>query len=534
MLTGSFRSLPIVEITVLREERQRRSIDTEGLQKSIATIGLINPIVVKIDDQGRHVLVAGERRLNACRALKWEEIPVQFSDELTPIQSSIIELEENIKRKELPWQDLVNAVSNLHALHIESEDKWTQTNTAEVLSLTEGTISVYLKVARFMTDERILKCQTVRQAYDVIDRRETRRKEAAFAQLLEGDYDEDDPSTYPELRVDGEDEDADLPPLTPLTREQVLTAQEQDLVSMGMIKINGIWTTDPNSRTELKGITPLSPLAPIVIDGREGREGRKASISLGDLAADIQHTSFLEWAPSYNGSRFNFIHVDFPYGAVEVGPQMRGNEHTIYEDSPDIYMNLLNCFADNLDRFFSVSGWIMFWYSERLGRETRDLFKYKAPSLEIQTHPLIWLHSDNSGISSEYKWRPRHIYDTALLMHRGDMPLVRLKSDAHASPSSREIHPSTKPEAMLRYFFEMFVDDQTSLFDPTCGGGSALRAAESLGAKRVMGLELSWEYCEAARLALKDSRAKLSIVQGMTEGISLTGIEGIEGLGLES
>jgi len=520
MLSGSFHKLPIVEITVLREERQRRNADTEGLQKSISTVGLINPIVVRIDEQGRHILVAGERRLSACKALKWEEIPVQFAQDLTPIQSSIIELEENIKRKDLVWQDLVNAVTSLHNLHMEEDDKWNQSKTAEVLGLTDGTISVYLKVSQFMADERILKCATVRQAYEVIDRRETRRREAAFAQLLEGDYDEDDPSTFPNLRIDGEDYEEeevniDLPAPRPLTREEILTAQEQDLVSMGMVKVNGIWMADPNNRVELKGITPL----PTII---EGKPQRKPNI-VGDLAADIQHTSFLEWAPAYSGSRFNFVHVDFPYGVTEVGPQMRGNEHTIYDDSPDIYMNLLNCFCDNLDRFFSVSGWIMFWYSERLGRETRDVFKYKCPSLEVQTHPLIWLHSDNSGISPEYKWRPRHIYDTALLMHRGDMPLVRLKSDAHASPSSREIHPSTKPEAMLRYFFEMFIDDQTSLFDPTCGGGSALRAAESLGARRVMGLELNWEYCEAARLALKDSRAKVSILKG------LDGIAGLPG-----
>jgi ParB/RepB/Spo0J family partition protein len=506
MLDGSFRRIPISEITILRDERQRRIIETDDLQKSIKQIGLINPIVVKLDENGRHVLVAGERRLTACRALKWEEIPVQFSSDLSPLQAAIIELEENIKRRDLPWMDLVLAVGKLHALHREDDEKWSQAKTAGVLSLTEGTVSMYLKVHGSINDERIKKCTTVRQAYDVIDRRESRKQEAAFAQLLEGDWDEDDPDSYPDIFED-EDEEG-LPPLKPMTREQVLTAQEQDMASMGMIKINGIWTADPNRPIE-PGTAKPTPI-PIVIEGKPNRK-----LSTGDLVKDILHGSFLEWAPAYSGSRFNFIHCDFPYGAAEVGPQMLGNEHTIYEDSPEIYMKLLDCFADNLDRFFSVSGWIMFWYSERLGKETRDLFKYKCPSLEIQTHPLIWLHSDNSGISSAYKWRPRHIYDTALLMRRGDMPLVRLKSDAHASPSSREVHPSTKPEAMLRYFFEMFVDDQTSLLDPTCGGGSALRAAESLGAKRVQGIEMNWEYAEAARLALKNSRSKMAIIQGL-------------------
>jgi ParB family chromosome partitioning protein len=497
MLNGTFHSLPIAEIVVLRDERQRTHIEIEDLQKSISRVGLINPIVVKLDEQGRHVLVAGERRLKACTALQWENIPVQFAHELTQAQSSIIELEENIKRRDLPWQDLVVAVANLHDLYSEdeaNEGKWSQAATAKAISITEGTISVYLKVHKFINDDRIRRCATVRQAYDVIDRRESRQVEAAFAQLLEGDVDEDDEADA--LFDDGEG----LEPPKPLTREQVLTAQEQDLAEAGMVKINGIWTADPNR--------PV--LTPIVIEFKPKRNGQAAN-----LAETIVHTSFLDWAPSYSGPRFNFVHCDFPYGATEVGPQMQGNEHRIYEDSPEIYMKLLDCFVDNLDRFFSVSGWIMFWYSERLGKETRDVFKFKAPSLEVQTHPLIWLHSDNSGISPEHKYRPRHIYDTCLLMRRGDMPLVRLKSDAHASPSSREIHPSTKPEAMLRYFFEMFVDDQTSLLDPTCGGGSAIRAAESLGAKKALGLEVDWQYAEAARVALKDHRAKMSIIRGV-------------------
>ena len=521
MLNGNFRSLPITEITVFRDERQRRQIETEDLQKSIQKIGLINPIVVKQDEEGRFVLVAGERRYRACMALKWEEIPVQFAHELTTVQANIIELEENIKRKDLPWQDLVVAVGKLHKLHVEDDEKWSQAATAEALSLTEGTVSIYLKVNGFMEDERIQKCTTVRQAYDVIDRRETRRREAAFAQLLEGDYDEDDEETYPDIFAEGMDEEDEI--AQSLDKEEGdkykslrdkypdanWSTAEEIMIKEGRIKVNGVWILDPNRPHDPEEVR----LEPVVIDG--SKAWWKKEVPKTTVADDILHTSFLEWAPSYSGSRFNFIHVDFPYGAVEVGPQMQGNEHTIYQDSPELYMELLNCFCDNLDRFFSVSGWIMFWYSERLGRETRDVFKYKCPSLEVQTHPLIWLHSDNSGISPEHKWRPRHIYDTCLLMHRGDMPLARLKSDAYAAPSDRSIHPSTKPEPMLRYFFEMIVDDQTSIFDPTCGSGAAIRAAERLGAKRVLGLEIDWQYCEAARLALKDSRAKMAIIQGI-------------------
>jgi tRNA G10 N-methylase Trm11 len=65
---------------------------------------------------------------------------------------------------------------------------------------------------------------------------------------------------------------------------------------------------------------------------------------------------------------------------------------------------------------------------------------------------------------------------------------------------------SEKSEAVLRYFFGMTVDQYTTMLDPTCGSGSALRAADSLGAKRVLGLEIDEEFVDRARLKLRQAR----------------------------
>jgi len=511
-LSNEFHMVPVADIIVMREERQRRTIETQDLQASINKVGLINPIVIRKEDD-KLILVAGERRLTAYKALGKTEIPAQFNDELSETESSIIELEENIKRKDLPWQDMTAAIAKLHNMHMEADPEWNITRTSEVLSLNRGHVSMYLKVSNFLHEDRIQKCNSARQAYDVLERRDTRKMEAAFAELLEGAT--DDYEMGEDLDLEDAPEFEDAPLRGDSEADSGLKPHERELVAQGLVKINGIWTADPN-RPVIDG-TPLPP--PIIIQGtlsEEQKSTREAFKARKDtIAADILHTSFLEWAPNYKGRRFNFVHCDFPYGAAEVGPQMQGNEHTIYEDSPQIYLELLDCFCENLDKFFSISGWIVFWYSERMRDVTREVFKIKAPSLEIETHPLIWLHSDGSGISSDHRWRPRHIYDTALIMRRGDTPIVRLKSDGYAAPTDRKIHPSTKPEPMLRYFFEMFVDENTIMLDPTCGSGSSLRAAESLGAKRVQGLEADWEYCEAARLALKDARALQLIAKGI-------------------
>ena len=62
---------------------------------------------------------------------------------------------------------------------------------------------------------------------------------------------------------------------------------------------------------------------------------------------------------------------------------------------------------------------------------------------------------------------------------------------------------SEKPQTVLRHFFRMLIDDTSSVLDPTCGSGSAIRAARSLGAGRMLGIERNSEFAENAEELLK-------------------------------
>jgi Fe-S-cluster formation regulator IscX/YfhJ len=71
--------------------------DLNGLAESIRTHGLIHPIVV--DEEG--VLVAGGRRLAACKSLGHSVIEARRFGELTKQERRVLELEENLHRKDL-------------------------------------------------------------------------------------------------------------------------------------------------------------------------------------------------------------------------------------------------------------------------------------------------------------------------------------------------------------------------------------------------------------------------------------------------
>ena len=458
-VTDDFQRLPIASILVDRDSRQRREISTDGLERSIAKIGLLNPIII---DRGMR-LQAGERRLMACRNLGHETISVRFIEDLSPVEAQIIELEENLNRVDLRWQDQVSAVARIHRLYMELDPGWTHAETGEQISLTRGTISMYLALAAEMDMARVAEAGTAREAWGIIQRRNSRAMGESLAELLEN--------------ADG------------VLGETVLTEGDGDLPLMGgVLPVDR--TTKPPPVTQ-----PIDP---------------------------IKCLSFLDWAGGYSGRKFNLIHCDFPYGIeFASGPQGRGSEPgEIYDDSPGVYWELLECLCENLDRIMSVSAHLMFWCSAEHGIQvrTREMFAKLAPTLEFQKFPLVWVKSDNAGIASDPRRNPRHVYEVCLLASRGKRQIVRIVSDAYNAPTDKRLHISTKPEPMLRHFMGMLVDDSTTVFDPTAGSGAALRAADELGAKGVMGLEIDPKCVEVANQAFRNARVLRRASRAMEVG----------------
>ena len=83
---------PIADIRI-PDTRRRGHHDVAALAESMARIGLIHPVTVTPDG----VLVAGLHRLEAARALGWEEIAIDVMD----ADARLVEIDENLVRVEL-------------------------------------------------------------------------------------------------------------------------------------------------------------------------------------------------------------------------------------------------------------------------------------------------------------------------------------------------------------------------------------------------------------------------------------------------
>jgi DNA modification methylase len=159
------------------------------------------------------------------------------------------------------------------------------------------------------------------------------------------------------------------------------------------------------------------------------------------------------------------------------------------------------------------SSHIIFWLSMSKLEETWVFFREHLPQVSLWQNPLIWHKSDNKGVLADPDRGPRHTYEVALFGSTGDRKLVGAKADSYSAPTNRanSIHQSEKPQPMLEFFLSMVVDKHSRVFDPTAGSGSALRAAERLGADSILGLDVSEEYVTAANKAIKQQRALESL-----------------------
>ncbi|MFW5728044.1 MAG: ParB N-terminal domain-containing protein [bacterium] len=99
--------------TIIIRRRVRRNLgDLTPLVESIRKHGLLNPIVVT----GRKELVAGHRRLEAAKQLGWKTVPVRYVDTADAADLVEMELDENIKRKNLTTDELAEAYIRIERL----------------------------------------------------------------------------------------------------------------------------------------------------------------------------------------------------------------------------------------------------------------------------------------------------------------------------------------------------------------------------------------------------------------------------------
>ncbi|MBR4283014.1 MAG: ParB/RepB/Spo0J family partition protein, partial [Clostridia bacterium] len=92
--------------------REYNEYELKLLSCSIATIGVIEPILIRRDQEGNYILVSGGRRLKAAMMAGLRRIPCVLH-KIDSHTSAIFSVAENLQRKNLPFFDEAKAISSL-------------------------------------------------------------------------------------------------------------------------------------------------------------------------------------------------------------------------------------------------------------------------------------------------------------------------------------------------------------------------------------------------------------------------------------
>lgn len=228
--------------------------------------------------------------------------------------------------------------------------------------------------------------------------------------------------------------------------------------------------------------------------------GKKAD----ERTVPLLNVDFNEWSQTYSGPLFNFLHCDFPYGVAPGNLQLGTSLHDLgtYNDEANVYEILLDTLEARIKQgnLLAPSCHLLFWYS--MERHCYTVDRLTAMGWKVIPFPIIWHKSDNIGFLHDPSREPRRIYETALMASLGDRKIVRATSNLFPFPArDRPLHISEKPVEMLKYFFQMFVDQYSIVLDPTAGSANALKAAQALGAHEVLGLERNTEFFNRSKEA---------------------------------
>ena len=207
------KTLPLTAIKI-DPKRQRQSFDDEGsgeLAGSIGSVGLLSPVILRIDENGEFHLLAGERRFKAISMLHTigqtichlgkqippGEIPYINFQELTQLEQQEIEYAENAYRKDLTWQENVAATERLHSLRV-AQQAAAQQGTATPHSISDTTMEIFgrsdgsyrdtvrssLVVSQHMTNPEVAKATSLKEATKIIKRIEETKRHEHLASLV--------------------------------------------------------------------------------------------------------------------------------------------------------------------------------------------------------------------------------------------------------------------------------------------------------------------------------------------------------------
>lgn len=462
--------LPIHEIQEV--DRQRTEMgDIDGLAKSISRYGLIQPIVVN----QHKVLIAGGRRLAACRKLNLVHVDVVFRETLNEEDLFELELEENVRRKDMRWQEHCLAIANVHKRRARAAglegSTWSQQMTAELLGVSTGNVNYCLEIARHLADASspMWKCESFREAWRLRLRLE---EDAVLAEIAKREQQQT--ATKEQIKADAE---------VIKEYEKMETADEVEYRHAKEKYESNPLNKEPFDEYWKERKAMLAKRA----------EAARSSVYLSNMIFNGDCIPYM--CEADHRGMFDAIVTDIPYG-IEMDTLNQDNfahanidtveeEHDV-EDN----MQLMREFFPAAFACTKDSAFVVTWCDVMQWQFMYDLAR-KA-GFEVQRWPITWIKTHACGNSmSQYNMTKNT--EIAMVCRKPKTTLAKHTNQSTVTASNAEVkralrHPFAKPYEVWHFILDAVTIEGQLILEPFAGSGSGVIAALQKK-RRVIALE---------------------------------------------
>lgn len=466
--------------SILVSDRLRRDLgDIDELAQSIVEIGLLQPLVVVEQEHCQYKLVAGGRRYAAIKQIRdqwWKDnenevlplsdldpfcvCPVYIAEHLlTDDQHRTAELEENLRRKDMTWQEKVLGIGEIHRLRVRNARAvgagWTCVQTGDIFGQSHASVvyAVKLSEAILNGDDEILKCETADEAVRTLLMRKKRDAERFRAAL----------------------------------QRAAVESRKQPILANGQI------STIPRDNGD-----DIILVSSIGDDQADAYETAIKTILHGD--------SLRYYMPRWAPEEFDGIYTDIPYG-ISVGnmESIKNIDTTSAEHDREANIADFDLFLYESYRALQPGSFCVFWHDiEHTTVLQRLAVKH---GFRVQRWPLI--SKKNLAKNEAAAYNTTKDYEVIMVCGKGTALLATKRSTSFVpwewqdGESARYTHPFKKPFSAHKWLLQTFFPPDAKLLDPYCGEGTGVLAALQLG-YRITGIDLEEQHVDRARQHVAD------------------------------
>lgn len=450
--------------SIVIDERLRTNLgNIEELAESIKAHGLIHPPVITLADDGSaYHLVAGGRRCAALALIDKEtgkDSVIDFTvlEDLSEAKRKLIEIEENVRRKDMTWQEKVQGLATYHKLsrrEAKAEgDSWTQAQTGALLNLSQASVSIALSVAEDLNrnPDKYKDCDSLQGALQLKTRENL---DLAQKELLN--------------RIQRRNE---------VAKQAIISATPAAIASTG---------------------TEKEAAAIVHVEVKDALKKEKG-ISKDDIAAFYYHGNCLDILPTLaKAHTINHIVCDPPYGIdmdfLSGGDSNRqalvgrtAAEHTVAGN-----LELIPEFLRVAFDVIALDGFLCMWYD--LDHHEKIAEWATKIGWKVCRWPLVWCKPHAMNQSAQYNITKAT--EVCYIMRRSEQSIIKVKQSKNwimAPSASSPSHPFCKPYEVWKYLLETVSLEGQTVLDPFAGEGSSLAASFKLG-RIPVGIECKEEH----------------------------------------